>query len=1007
MTRPVNPYIAGAPLRGEGGFFGRQDTLEWVARELQNPNNNALVLFGQRRIGKTTLLLQLQRNLPTDTCLPIYFDLQDQAGHPLGQVLADLADTTAEKLGAASSDTSAFDNNGDFFRRKFLPRLYSAVSDPRRPIFLLDEFDVLEQTAEAELPAEAAAKALFPFLRRIMAEEQRPAFVFVVGRRAEDLSLNFMATFKASLVREIWVLDRRGTEAIVRQAEMNGTLKFVDDAVDRIFNLTNGHPYLTQLLCQRVWEQAYADNPITTPTINVSKIETAVSNALETGHQALAWLWDGLSPTEKIYASALAETADEGQTISEDHLTQVLTAHAARLRTREVELAPRDLVKRRVLRETGERQYQFAVELFRRWVRQHKPLQEVKDGLDQVDPLADQFFNVGRSLFQQRRWERAIRSFQEALEANPRHFRARLLLGESLLETSDVDRAMAELEQAYELDQVEARLSLVRALVTYAKAREKAGDEDGALAASRRALTLSPNERMAIELQATIWNRRGDAALAKNEFEAGLAAYREAGNAEKIAEFESLQKRQTLAALDERAKADELAKQWPEAAAAYEQLVAQAPDDERRTVWQTALEKTRLEARWANLFDDGKNYLEQGDLQNARQRLRDLAQQNPEYEKDGVLVIELLRQAINRLNIPLQKPRTKTKPSQRFDFYKLLVSLSWRTKIVIVLTVTSLIVLTVSSWLIATNSGSTSVSSTQTQEAIRISALATASQLNVMATQQAAQTTQAFQTDTFQDQQTSTSVALQTSTEQAALTSTAQAQLTGTAERRTAIITTLSAIKTSTAQALVTASDLKTATAQAGLTATARVRSTIDAVAIQNSALTATALASVQELKYGPTSGDLAHDVVDGFSEASFVNGDYINFIVEARFFNPYSTSTGSWANGFYFRDTRANGGFQINIGSSGIWYFYNGSHLISLQSSGAIDVSEGGSNLLKLIAQNNTGKFYINNIFAGNLDLSARPGAGRIAIGTGMLQGSEIDGKITHYEGFSVWSLP
>src|SRR5574341_1529285 len=53
MTLPANPYIAGAPLRGEKGFFGRQDTLDWVQQELRNPQTNALVLFGQRRIGKT------------------------------------------------------------------------------------------------------------------------------------------------------------------------------------------------------------------------------------------------------------------------------------------------------------------------------------------------------------------------------------------------------------------------------------------------------------------------------------------------------------------------------------------------------------------------------------------------------------------------------------------------------------------------------------------------------------------------------------------------------------------------------------------------------------------------------------------------------------------------------------------------------------------------------------------------------------------------------------------
>ncbi|MEO7838039.1 MAG: ATP-binding protein, partial [Anaerolineales bacterium] len=149
MSLPLNPYIAGAPLRGDKGFFGRQDTMEWVERELRNSQTNALVLFGQRRIGKTTLLLQLARNLSQDEFLPIYFDLQDQATRPLGQTLADIADTLCEKANLDLGQVGPFDDQGRYFQKEFLPKFYAALGEKRRPVFLLDEFDVLDQTAEA------------------------------------------------------------------------------------------------------------------------------------------------------------------------------------------------------------------------------------------------------------------------------------------------------------------------------------------------------------------------------------------------------------------------------------------------------------------------------------------------------------------------------------------------------------------------------------------------------------------------------------------------------------------------------------------------------------------------------------------------------------------------------------------------------------------------------------------------------------------------------------------
>jgi WD40 repeat protein/tetratricopeptide (TPR) repeat protein len=602
--RPENPYVAGAPLRGERGFFGRQPTIEWVVRELRNPATNALVLFGQRRIGKTTLLLQLRRYLPADAFLPIYFDLQDQATRPLGEVLADLADTIAEQADMELPVPGDFDDRGRFFRRKFLPQLYQALGERCRPVFLLDEFDVLEQMTERELPGAYATKALFPLLREVMTKDARPAFVFVVGRRAEDLSMNFSATFKSSLEREIWVLDRASAEALVRQAEANDTLHFTNAAVDRVLDLSCCHPYLTQLLCQRLWERAYVARPSVPPGIDVPDVEATVPDALETGDQALNWLWNGLTPPEKIYAAALAEVAGEGEIIAEDHVIRVLSTYAARLRAREMERAPQYLVKRKVLEQTGEREYRFAVELFRRWVRQRRPLRYVKDELDRVEPAAEKLYSVAQDYLRRRDWQTATRHLRSALEVNPRHFRARLDLGDALLELGQIDQAVAELERAYELDRGETRFTLARALVAQARALQRSDDQDRALAASERALRIFPNEREAQEIRTAIWLRRGNAALEQQDLEAALSAYQEAGDAEKIARVQELRQE---------------------------------------------------EAELARLFDEGVMALRQQAWERARDAFADVVRQRPDYERDGQRADHLLRRA--RMQRPMPAAR--------------------------------------------------------------------------------------------------------------------------------------------------------------------------------------------------------------------------------------------------------------------------------------------------------------------------------------------------------------
>ncbi len=56
MTLPINPYIAGNPVGGNPAFIGRADVLREVLRVLRRPAENAIVLYGQRRIGKTSVL---------------------------------------------------------------------------------------------------------------------------------------------------------------------------------------------------------------------------------------------------------------------------------------------------------------------------------------------------------------------------------------------------------------------------------------------------------------------------------------------------------------------------------------------------------------------------------------------------------------------------------------------------------------------------------------------------------------------------------------------------------------------------------------------------------------------------------------------------------------------------------------------------------------------------------------------------------------------------------------
>src|SRR5438128_878710 len=87
----ANPYIAGSPVTVSEMFFGRADVFDFVRQALVGRHrDNVIVLYGQRRTGKTSILYQLQRQLgPRYVCA--FIVLHALALDSLGGALWELA----------------------------------------------------------------------------------------------------------------------------------------------------------------------------------------------------------------------------------------------------------------------------------------------------------------------------------------------------------------------------------------------------------------------------------------------------------------------------------------------------------------------------------------------------------------------------------------------------------------------------------------------------------------------------------------------------------------------------------------------------------------------------------------------------------------------------------------------------------------------------------------------------------------------------------------------------
>ena len=82
-----NPYIAGRPVEAREMFFGRQDVFNYVRLNLIGQyQDNAIVLYGQMRSGKTSVLRQMHHHLG-QSHLCVLIDLEGMALAGIGNFL--------------------------------------------------------------------------------------------------------------------------------------------------------------------------------------------------------------------------------------------------------------------------------------------------------------------------------------------------------------------------------------------------------------------------------------------------------------------------------------------------------------------------------------------------------------------------------------------------------------------------------------------------------------------------------------------------------------------------------------------------------------------------------------------------------------------------------------------------------------------------------------------------------------------------------------------------------
>lgn len=272
----ANPYIAGGPIDRPEMFFGREKLMQDV---LQGLLYNHIAVEGPRRMGKTSLLIQLARRLQrsedTRICfIPVYADCQRiTEGQFFFRVMRIIVETITGRFPLLDVGHLIYQSRtGNYDDSDFEDDLQDMLASVRvfehreiRIILLVDEGDLIN---EYSVQMQGKIRGLLSD-NKVLKMVWTGVNIVRVSRSVDSPWFNMLVTYALPPLHA-----PEARRLIVEPASRSG-YRYEPAAIQQIVTATAGRPYHIQALCYRAIEHVRADQR---RTIEAADIEHAIGD---------------------------------------------------------------------------------------------------------------------------------------------------------------------------------------------------------------------------------------------------------------------------------------------------------------------------------------------------------------------------------------------------------------------------------------------------------------------------------------------------------------------------------------------------------------------------------------------------------------------------------------------------------------------------------------------------------------------------------------------------------
>ncbi|MGY1760864.1 ATP-binding protein [Geodermatophilus sp. SYSU D00779] len=281
IPNPYTAYAGGTTVSDPRMFFGRGSLIEELSSQLSSgPPGQCFALYGQKRTGKSSVLEQVRRCFEGLPIIPVSISFGtidfESAGITSALVREILEQTRVPLLtGLPQSKARMLEDLWPDDRRisdRPLESLRTALLAGRqllareegwaglRYVLLVDEFTYLFEVLRHPEPNPHQVASVRDFMRQWKALLESQIFsALVVGQDTMPYFMRrFPNEFSSLTTRRLSYLDYDETTNLanhpIRRAD--GSSRYTGHALSVLYSYTDGHPFFTQIVCERLVRRA-------------------------------------------------------------------------------------------------------------------------------------------------------------------------------------------------------------------------------------------------------------------------------------------------------------------------------------------------------------------------------------------------------------------------------------------------------------------------------------------------------------------------------------------------------------------------------------------------------------------------------------------------------------------------------------------------------------------------------------------------------------------------------